>query len=271
MAIIIGNNGLGGKLKISGASTGGFKARYVQDLDAEAFFARVSAAGGTLSALEQNAIITLVISLKNADVWTSMKAIYPMVGSSAAACAQNLKSTNFTGTFSGAWAFTSAGAKGNGVNTFMNTGILPSTELSINTAHMSVYMNTANNANAVLIGANSLNTFLQTQSGILYGSLGNTSFSQNAITGTVFFIMINRPSNTVQKLIRNNTVLLSDVKTATAYTNAQNIYVGAYTSTSNNTDATIAFSSIGDGMTDTQASNFYTAIQAFQTTLNRQV
>jgi hypothetical protein len=32
-----------------------------------------------------------------------------------------------------------------------------------------------------------------------------------------------------------------------------------------------AFSSIGDGLTDTQASNFYTAVQAFQTTLSRQV
>jgi hypothetical protein len=32
-----------------------------------------------------------------------------------------------------------------------------------------------------------------------------------------------------------------------------------------------AFASIGDGLTDTQASNFYTAVQAFQTTLSRQV
>jgi S-DNA-T family DNA segregation ATPase FtsK/SpoIIIE len=32
-----------------------------------------------------------------------------------------------------------------------------------------------------------------------------------------------------------------------------------------------AFASIGDGLTDTEASNFYTAVQAFQTTLGRQV
>jgi len=36
-------------------------------------------------------------------------------------------------------------------------------------------------------------------------------------------------------------------------------------------NGTLAFSSIGDGLTDTQASNFYTAVQAFQTTLSRQV
>jgi len=33
----------------------------------------------------------------------------------------------------------------------------------------------------------------------------------------------------------------------------------------------LAFASIGDGLDDTQASNFYTAVQAFQTTLSRQV
>jgi hypothetical protein len=33
----------------------------------------------------------------------------------------------------------------------------------------------------------------------------------------------------------------------------------------------IAFASIGDGLTDTEAANFYTAVQAFQTALSRNV
>ena len=33
----------------------------------------------------------------------------------------------------------------------------------------------------------------------------------------------------------------------------------------------LAFASIGDGLTDAEAANFYTAVQAFQTTLGRQV
>ena len=33
----------------------------------------------------------------------------------------------------------------------------------------------------------------------------------------------------------------------------------------------ISFYYYSDGLTDTQASNFYTAVQAFQTTLSRQV
>jgi hypothetical protein len=33
----------------------------------------------------------------------------------------------------------------------------------------------------------------------------------------------------------------------------------------------IAFGSLGDGLTDTEAANFYTAVQTFQTTLSRNV
>ncbi len=59
------------------------------DPDASAFFSRVTAAGGTLTTTEQNAVNTLVLDMKTAGIWTPMKAIYPMVGASAAACAQN--------------------------------------------------------------------------------------------------------------------------------------------------------------------------------------
>jgi hypothetical protein len=37
------------------------------------------------------------------------------------------------------------------------------------------------------------------------------------------------------------------------------------------TDQELAFAHLGDGLTDTEAANFYTAVQAFQTTLGRQV
>jgi hypothetical protein len=33
----------------------------------------------------------------------------------------------------------------------------------------------------------------------------------------------------------------------------------------------IAFASIGDGLSPTESSNFYTAVQTFNTTLNRQI
>ncbi len=68
------------------------------DPDAAAFFARVTAAGGTLSATEQTAVNTLVVQMKADGIWTAMKAIYPMVGASAAACAIKKSANDFGST-----------------------------------------------------------------------------------------------------------------------------------------------------------------------------
>ena len=69
------------------------------DPDAQAFFDRVTAEGGTLSATEKAAVDKLVKQMKIDGTWTPMKAIYPMVGASSAACSRNLKSDDFNGTF----------------------------------------------------------------------------------------------------------------------------------------------------------------------------
>jgi hypothetical protein len=53
-----------------------------------------------------------------------------------------------------------------------------------------------------------------------------------------------------------------------------NLYLGAWNengTAAKFSDRQCAFASIGDGLTDTQASDFYTAVQAFQTTLSRNV
>lgn len=109
------------------------------DADALAFFARVTTAGGTLSTTEKNAVNQLVLDLKANSLWTPMKAIYPMVGASAAACAQNLKSSSFTGTFTSGWTFASTGATPNGTSTYMNTNLNLSTQLTFNSTCITYY------------------------------------------------------------------------------------------------------------------------------------
>lgn len=91
------------------------------DPDVQAFFDRVTVAGGTLSTTEQSSIIQLVADLKSYSIWSAMKAIYPMVGASAAACSQNLKSSSFTGTFTSGWTFSSSGIVSNGTSAYFNT------------------------------------------------------------------------------------------------------------------------------------------------------
>jgi hypothetical protein len=253
---------VGGRTIVS--SGGGF------DPDAQAFFDRVTTAGGTLSETEKTATNQLVLDMKSAGIWSSMKAIYPMVGSSAAACAQNLKSSSFTGTFSSGWTFSSNGVEGNGTSAYFDTGLNASTNLSTSSAHISSYVNIFGNGGA-LMGINDLSGFLQPQLGILYGSLANTSFTAGSTSTVAAFYMVNRPSGTTQKVIKNASIILSESKTGTSYAGGQNFYVGAYSPLLFISSARFALSSIGDGLTDTQASDFYTAVQAFQTTLSRQV
>lgn len=239
------------------------------DADAQAFFNRVTTAGGTLSATEQNAVNTLVVALKADGIWDKMKAIYPMVGASAAACAQNLKSSSFTGAFTSGWTFSSLGVKGNGANANFNTNLNTNTSLNINSAHISYYSNDNFAIENPLMSNNSLNCFIQNAGGtILYGSLATSSFiSFNNTIEKAFFLM-NRPSSSSQKLIRNNSILVSGTQSSSSYAN-DNIYLNRYQSTY--CDARCALASIGDGLTDTDAANFYTDVQAFQTTLSRQV
>jgi hypothetical protein len=239
------------------------------DPDAAAFFARVTAAGGTLSATEQTATNQLVLDMKSAGIWTSMKAIYPMVGASAAACAQNLKSSSFTGTFTSGWTFASTGVTGNGTSTHFDTGLNVLSNLSQNNTHLSFYSRTDNDEEGVDMGTE--NTTIQYYAGILYYRINTSIYANVGTQPSDGFTLSSRITTTQQKVYKNASILNTDNQG----TNAQddkNIYLGAWNNTiTYSTDREYAFCSIGDGLTDTQTSNFYTAVQTFQTTLSRQV
>jgi hypothetical protein len=246
------------------------------DSDASSFFDRVAIAGGSLSVTEKAAVNALVVDMKSAGIWTSMKAIYPMVGASAAACAQNLKSSSFVGTFVGGWTFSSSGVLPNGSSAYMDTNFNPSTQATITSTHLSSYHNTDFAAGwsvgcttATYTPYYAISARLSTNAAfILIGTSTTTVANTN---GTGFFLGL-RNSNT-QKILRNNVTLISGTAVGTTLPN-----FNAYISALNRGGTTVeydrksnAFTSIGDGLTDTQAGNFYTAVQAFQTTLGRQV
>lgn len=240
------------------------------DADALAFFNRVTTAGGSLSATEQTAINTLVIQMKSDGIWTKMKAIYPMVGASAAACSQNLKSSSFTGTFNGGWTFASTGVKGNGASTYFNTGLNGVSNLSLNNTHISFYCRTNNSQDGVDMGTE--NTTIQYYSGVLYYRINNSTYNNKGTQPSSGMSIASRLSGTTEKFYKNGSLFSTDTNNSTNILNL-NLYLGAWNSSSNifSTDREYAFCSIGDGLTDTEASNFYTAVQAFQTTLSRQV
>jgi hypothetical protein len=249
------------------------------DVDAQAFFNRVAIAGGTLSSLERTAVNQLVLDLKTAGIWSSMKAIYPFVGASAAACAQNLKSSSFTGSFSSGWTFASTGVTGNGTSAYMNTTITPN-QMAQNSIHLSIYNRTNSAGNFVDMGCSSAsNNGIDAQ--IVSRFTGNLNIS--ILNSTIPLSFVQNSSNSLQIATRNSsnnfncfdkTNKTIVTKTSTTPTNL-NIYIGARNinnlSVDFPTNRECAFASIGDGLTDTQAGNFYNAVQTFNTTLSRQV
>ena len=247
------------------------------DSDAQAYFDRVSTAGGTLSTTEKTAVNQLVIDLKANSLWTPMKAIYPMVGASAAACAQNLKSSSFTGTFSSGWTFASTGATPNGTSAYMNTGLNSNTQLS-SSLSFAIYSRTAVVGNADYSNANSsyaIITYLNyaaLSSAQWLGGAGFITYT-NTNNGIGFYNNQRINSTTVNAFINSTKALINTTDVFLGWPN-NNMNIGAYLLNGNFSQSVVrenAFASIGDGLTDTQASNFYTAVQAMQTTLNRQV
>jgi hypothetical protein len=251
------------------------------DPDWLAYYNRVIAAGGSLSTTEQNATKTLVADLKAYGIWTKMKAIYPMVGASSAACAQNLKSSSFTGTFSTGWTFASTGVTPNGTSSFMNTNFIESGNLSLNSGHLSIYSRTQNSnlesdiGNITFVNPNVLSystiyaSFNSTSS--TFANQSNDDFAITNNNSKGFFISNKTAANQIIGFIRNIKTTGSRPNSALSlipnYIGARN-FNGVADNISRKENA---FASMGDGLTDTEASNFYTAVQAFQTTLSRQV
>jgi len=247
------------------------------DPDAQAFFDRVTTAGGTLSTTEKNATNQLVLDMKSAGIWSSMKAVYPMVGASAAACAQNLKSSSFTGTFTSGWTFASTGITGNGASAYFNTNLQSNTNLTARNTSHGFYnrTNTSTGKFAIDISSNGTNSWEMgaDSDGNYYGraySGAAQALSGNSGNRSGFYILT---SNTTTNMYRNgNTAVITAFSTSAALP-TNNVYLGgdpllgAVYATTNQ----YAFCFVSDYLTSTQSANFYTAVQAFQTTLLRNV
>jgi hypothetical protein len=259
-------------------------AQIVSDADAQAYINRVYTAGGTLTNTEATAVNQLTIDMKASNVWTSMKAVYPMIGSSAAACAQNLKSSSFTGTFSSGWTFASTGVTPNGTSAYMDSGLNASGNLTANNWHLSYYSRT-NNAVSVdfdfgtgnSVGYYSSSMFLRRTgdtSGFDSGNASSNVRISTTITDSRGFFIGKITSSSDRKYLRNNSVIASSIATNSNILHSYNLYLSAYNQTGTALffgSKQCAFASIGDGLTDLQASDFYTNIQTFNTTLSRQV
>jgi hypothetical protein len=250
------------------------------DADALAFITAAAITDTT----QKSAINTLVTDLKTANIWTKMKALYPFVGGTAAQHRFNLKDPRtidaaFYLDFLGGGTHSANGYQPNGTTAYANTKLISASILDANSTHISVYSRTNITGNYADIGAiQGLGTsYLQLlpkwSDNIFYGQMCDINFSDNTVTDSLGFFLGNRQSSTGVKLIKNSTVVTNKTS-AHVSTISVSLFLGGRNNNNgaqNLSPRQQAFSSIGDGLTDGEASAFYTAVQAYQTTLNRQV
>lgn len=253
------------------------------DGDVSAFFARVISAGGSLTATEQNAITILVADMKSTNLWNSMKAIYPMVGSSAAACAQNLKSASFTGTFSSGWTFASTGVTPNGTSAFMNTGFNNQNNFTSSSNGSIGFISRTNQSGTscdmgsgdnIATGNNSSTIYSRYSGDQFYSGLNCTVVVPGSVnTSSIGLFVTSRLTSTEYTRYKRGSSTINATNTDLVGTNPNtNIYLGAgngSNTASNFSNKEFDFCFIGDGLTQTEVDNYWTLLQTFNTTLSR--
>lgn len=255
------------------------------DPDAVAFLNAANITNATII----TAINELVVALKDYGIWTKMKSIYPFVGGSASSHRWNLKDARdldaaYRLVFSGGWAHASTGATPNGTTGYADTFLTLSAAGAFNNMHMSYYSRTNNAGSASFkvemgrgdgSGGSYANLYLRGDGlNTFGGGLGSNS-ANSTNTNSACFGMISATSSTSLKSYKNGVVDTTNTSTQTnTASTTLSIFIGSQGNSSlatNFTDRECAFASIGDGLNDTEAANLYTAVQAFQTTLGRQI
>jgi len=247
------------------------------------------AAAGITDTTQKQAICTLVSDLQAFGIWSKMKAIYPFVGGTSSTHKWNLKDPRdldaaFRLVFNGGGTHSSTGYLPNGTNGYADTKLNPSTQLSIDDMCFSIYCRTNTTYTGYDFGATTTTTgvnlsFTATlryasggQQFTYYGMCHNPTENSILQTNSAKNFIFNKTSSTNVNLFQNTT------KTSSSVTNRSlvngNCYIGARFlngSASGYISKEYAFLTVGNSLTDTEAANLYTAVQAYQTTLGRQV
>ena len=255
------------------------------DPDAKAFLDATAITDATIT----RAINTLVIDLKGFGIWSKCRAIYPMVGGTATTHVYNLKdpqNTNaaFRLSFSGGWTHSATGALPNGTNAIADTFFNPVTQgLAYNNNHLGYYSRTQVATATSFYDMGSGNAanggtaiFSRRSTNISAYDTGTASANRlqfiNA-DGRGFFLGSSINTN-VGIYQRNGVTQVTKNPLTASVMQSFNFFLGGFNEANTVTyysNKECAFGTIGDGLTSAEASNYYTAVQTFQTSLSRNV
>jgi hypothetical protein len=247
------------------------------DPDAQAFITAAAITDPT----QQAAINTLVVDLKGYNIWTKMKGLWPMVGGTATTMKWNLKDPRdldaaYRLLFIGGGTWDANGYRPNGSNGYADTRFVPSTILNVNSNSLGYYtgsnivetdldpipIGSLNSASQSFILGKTNTTFISRVNGNL------VSFLTTAMRG---FFSASKQTSTLTDLYVNGAQVATGNSGGTLPN--LNTWIGAlqigsgYGFVKND----FRFAYISDGLTDTEVANFYTAVQAFQTSLSRNI
>lgn len=241
------------------------------DPDADAFIIATGITNPTII----SAISTLVLNFKTYGIWTKMSAIYPLVGGTATTHKFNLKNPLDTNgayrlVFNGGITHNSDGITGNGSNAYANT-FLTDVSLDINNKHISIYQRNIllDSYTSMGAGGSANNRFYLNLGGQNYSTLGMFQSPVAVITPQRGMFTMSKVISGAFKYYQN--ALTPSTRTGTNASSISNYTLLADTGGSNPSAANLSFASIGQGLSDTESANLYTSVQAFQTTLGRQV
>ena len=259
------------------------------DLDAKQFMYATGISNNQI----KDAIYRLCIDLKMAGIFTKCNAIYPFVGGTATTHRFNLidprdLNAAFRLQFFGGGTHSANGYQPNGTNGYANTFLSPQGNQSLTSGHFSIYSRTSIASISQFGGSGVRNQTTSLGAQLCLRRLDNARFcvmwdenTGGVVVGTTEtnaqgFYLNSRIANNNLVYYKNGSSIGSNTTAQTASSLSSFNYYLAAINESNAIGATydnkqIAFSSIGAGLTSTEAATYNSIVNNFQVTLNRNV
>lgn len=265
--------------------TGGGRVASV-DSDAAAWAAAVTSAGGTYSGGTLAAVSAFAVSAKASGYWTKLNRINLFCGDQLAAALVPLKrgggsATDTNVNFVGGDYTEATGLTGNGTTKYLDTGLIPSASLTINSTHMALYNRSSTAAAGGSMGANDgtgvLRALIPHTDGIFYSDQYATGTGRVNTAGALAtpygFLVATRTAANLHTLYQNAASVASNATVSGSLPTISMFICANNASGTPNLPSSqpLAGYSIGDGLTGGDVTAYNTHIQAFQLALSRNV
>jgi hypothetical protein len=217
------------------------------------------------------------------DIHSKLTALYGVLGGSVLPHRFNWMDTRdldaaYRLTFVGGWAHSSTGADPDGITGFADTHLNSANILTNYNTHLSYYSR-ENISSGCDIGAETPSDTSRFLLSVYYTGVGGISDSYDTATGRLIvstyldfrgLYLVNRSASNQQDFYRNGANVGASTTTISSVLPSSNIMIGGNIA-GTYTNRECAFASVGSSLTSSENVNLYNAVQAYQTSLSRNV